>query len=166
MSHLPLFSGFRREKIDPKGSKLQARGGCCVSAHVFTSMRHASVRCLEGISGSGRGEGPQWRGRLGRVRKERRAHRHRELRCTCCYHLSMSSAWVHDTKCPLPLFCLINTHFNVWSVLCNVRKTGSSAGAVLWCIAAGKLWCIKMQPASFEDNISTCERRRGNEITT
>lgn len=31
-----------------QGAKLQARVCVRVSAHVFTSMRHASVRCLEG----------------------------------------------------------------------------------------------------------------------
>ncbi|KAI3363168.1 hypothetical protein L3Q82_011816, partial [Scortum barcoo] len=66
---------------------VRARVHTCVSAHVFTSVRHASVRSLKGISGSGRGEGRQYGGRLGRIsnsspRSEKSIVT--GVRCTCC----------------------------------------------------------------------------------
>ncbi len=70
----------------------------CVSAHVFTSMRHASVSSLKGISGSGRGEGRQYGGRFSRIsnsspRSERASSpRSAAPAATCCHTAQTSSS--------------------------------------------------------------------------
>lgn len=56
---------------------------------MFTSVRHASVRSLKGISGSGRGEGRQYGEGFSRIsnsspRKKREGIATKEVHCTCC----------------------------------------------------------------------------------